>query len=256
MRRARRWVTSLIYLTNVFRWTRNAESHHAKPFCILSFKYEIIQDSVLYSQPAMISFRFSLCSLHNLFFSRSRPNDERLAEYFKPESKLACCGGFTAHGGLSDDHNLPHASAVVPSRTLIRSVLSPSCTSLLPLHFTALIARLQPALQFVTSRSKMTTKRLERVAQHVTGLPLTSKKSLPSFDELPPFKNFSGCAWSVWGPEDQLGTVNLLTEEVVQRAASEEIKYVHTRLGFALAILVSLPAGLRAFTDSLALSCI
>jgi hypothetical protein len=70
----------------------------------------------------------------------------------------------------------------------------------------------------------MTAKRLERVAQHVTGLPLSAAKPLPSFDELPSFRNFPGCAWSVWGPEDQLGTVNLLTEEVVQRAASEEVK--------------------------------
>ena len=50
--------------------------------------------------------------------------------------------------------------------------------------------------------------------------------ALPTFDELPKYKNFAGCAWGVWGPNDQLGTVNLLTDEVVQRAAAEEIKYV------------------------------
>ncbi|KAI0713747.1 hypothetical protein C8Q76DRAFT_469184 [Earliella scabrosa] len=46
---------------------------------------------------------------------------------------------------------------------------------------------------------------------------------LPTFDELPPFKDFTGCAWEVWGKDDQLGTVNLLTEEVVKEA-SKEIK--------------------------------
>ena len=50
--------------------------------------------------------------------------------------------------------------------------------------------------------------------------------ALPTFDELPKYKNFAGCAWGVWGPNDQLGTVNLLTDEVVQRAAAEEIKFV------------------------------
>ncbi|KAL1706307.1 hypothetical protein EV121DRAFT_289636 [Schizophyllum commune] len=47
---------------------------------------------------------------------------------------------------------------------------------------------------------------------------------LPTFDELPKYKNFAGCAWGVWGKEDQLGTVNLLTEDVVKRATTEEIK--------------------------------
>lgn len=47
---------------------------------------------------------------------------------------------------------------------------------------------------------------------------------LPSFDELPNFHEFTGCAWGVWGEGDQLGTVNLLTEDVVKEAA-KEIKY-------------------------------
>ena len=54
----------------------------------------------------------------------------------------------------------------------------------------------------------------------------SSEKPLPTFDELPAYKNFPGCAWAVWGPDDQLGTVNLLTEDVVKKAAEEEIKYV------------------------------
>jgi hypothetical protein len=55
--------------------------------------------------------------------------------------------------------------------------------------------------------------------------PALADMALPTFDELPHFKNFAGCAWQLWGPDDQLGTVNLLTDEVVQRVAKEEIQY-------------------------------
>ncbi|KAK7040324.1 hypothetical protein VNI00_009792 [Paramarasmius palmivorus] len=48
--------------------------------------------------------------------------------------------------------------------------------------------------------------------------------NLPTFDKLPKYQDFDGCAWDVWGKDDELGTVNLLTEEVVKKAASEEIK--------------------------------
>ena len=51
-------------------------------------------------------------------------------------------------------------------------------------------------------------------------------KVLPSFDELPHFKEYSGCAWDVWGPNDQLGTVNLLTDDLVKQAVQEEIRYI------------------------------
>ncbi|KAF7974251.1 hypothetical protein HWV62_35528 [Athelia sp. TMB] len=50
------------------------------------------------------------------------------------------------------------------------------------------------------------------------------KKVLPKFDELPSFHNFKGCAWAVWGPDDQLGTVNLLTDDLVAQTAREEIR--------------------------------
>ncbi|KAK0493303.1 hypothetical protein EDD18DRAFT_416440 [Armillaria luteobubalina] len=49
-------------------------------------------------------------------------------------------------------------------------------------------------------------------------------RPLPSFDELPNLHNFKGCAWGLWGEEDQLGTVNLLTDDVVKQAATEEIR--------------------------------
>ncbi|KAG6908111.1 hypothetical protein DXG01_006080 [Tephrocybe rancida] len=48
--------------------------------------------------------------------------------------------------------------------------------------------------------------------------------SLPNFDSLPNFKDLPGCAWDVWPADDELGTINLLTDEVVKRAAQEEIR--------------------------------
>ncbi|KAG6814739.1 hypothetical protein H0H93_012425 [Arthromyces matolae] len=56
--------------------------------------------------------------------------------------------------------------------------------------------------------------------------PIVENARLPTYDELPKFKDFAGCAWAVWGDDDELGTVNLLTPDVVQRAAKEEIMYV------------------------------
>ena len=49
---------------------------------------------------------------------------------------------------------------------------------------------------------------------------------LPSFNELPSYKNFTGCAWKVWEGHGYLGTVSMLTPEVVARAAREEIQSV------------------------------
>ncbi|KAL5336411.1 hypothetical protein BJX70DRAFT_409930 [Aspergillus crustosus] len=47
----------------------------------------------------------------------------------------------------------------------------------------------------------------------------------PSFDSLPLDKNGPrGNAWGLWGPDDQIGTLNLLTDWVMQRAAEGNIK--------------------------------
>ena len=66
------------------------------------------------------------------------------------------------------------------------------------------------------------TSRLSVIASHLTGMREKSD-NLPAFDELPNFRDLPGCAWDIWGRGDELGTVNLLTEEVV-REASKEIK--------------------------------
>jgi hypothetical protein len=48
---------------------------------------------------------------------------------------------------------------------------------------------------------------------------------LPNFDDLPPVEGMpQGCAWGVFdknGNKDLLGTLNLLTPEVVKDAAAE-----------------------------------
>ena len=65
--------------------------------------------------------------------------------------------------------------------------------------------------------------------------------SLPRFDELPHYKDFAGCAWNVWPEDDELGTINLLTQEVVLRAANEEIRLVSGILD-SLVVQCSLPS--------------
>jgi hypothetical protein len=46
----------------------------------------------------------------------------------------------------------------------------------------------------------------------------------PSFEDLPlDKKGPHGNAWGRWGPEDQLGTLNFLTDEVIAKTAKENI---------------------------------
>ncbi|KAM0752198.1 hypothetical protein T439DRAFT_324268 [Meredithblackwellia eburnea MCA 4105] len=52
------------------------------------------------------------------------------------------------------------------------------------------------------------------------------KTPLPAFKDLP-IKHGLPCAWDVWGAGDQLGTVNLLTPELVAQRAKEELKTGH-----------------------------
>lgn len=68
--------------------------------------------------------------------------------------------------------------------------------------------------------------------------PFSEMPSLPTFDELPNFKNYTGCAWDVW-PND-LGTINLLTDDVVKHAAQEEIRWVYMcRVIFVVVVLIA-----------------
>ena len=47
----------------------------------------------------------------------------------------------------------------------------------------------------------------------------------PTFEQLPiDTRGPAGNSWGLWGPEDQIGTLNLLNDEIVGRAAKEEIR--------------------------------
>jgi len=51
------------------------------------------------------------------------------------------------------------------------------------------------------------------------------QKPYPDLASLPIDKNGPrGNAWGLWGPDDQLGTLNHLTDERVRAAAAEEIR--------------------------------
>ncbi|KAL5528943.1 hypothetical protein ACEPAG_4917 [Sanghuangporus baumii] len=69
----------------------------------------------------------------------------------------------------------------------------------------------------------MAADRISSIASHLSSALLSNKgkkwDELPSFDELPNFHEYTGCAWGVWGEGDELGTINLLTEDVVRETA-------------------------------------
>ncbi|KAL5533420.1 hypothetical protein ACEPAF_5196 [Sanghuangporus sanghuang] len=72
----------------------------------------------------------------------------------------------------------------------------------------------------------MTANRLSTITTRLTGSstpssPAKKWDNLPTYDELPKFHEFAGCAWDLWGEGDELGTINLLTEDVVREAAKE-----------------------------------
>lgn len=54
---------------------------------------------------------------------------------------------------------------------------------------------------------------------------MAQQPKIPSFAELPVDKKGPhGNAWGLWGEDDQLGTLNYLTPEVVSRAVKEEVQ--------------------------------
>lgn len=71
---------------------------------------------------------------------------------------------------------------------------------------------------------------------------MASYKNLPDFDSLPKVKDMpQGCAWGVFdkdGKKDVLGTVNLLTPDVVKAAASEVKEGVSVSLKYGLILLL------------------
>ncbi|RBA20535.1 hypothetical protein FPRO05_07982 [Fusarium proliferatum] len=72
-------------------------------------------------------------------------------------------------------------------------------------------------------------------------------KKLPTFDELPLDKNGPpGNAWGLWGSDDQLGRLNLLTPETVRAAASEIREGMRISLDWPLDKLSHPPFGRQA----------
>ncbi|KAI9727369.1 MAG: hypothetical protein M1834_008440 [Cirrosporium novae-zelandiae] len=91
---------------------------------------------------------------------------------------------------------------------------------------------------------------------------------LPKFDELVHVEGMpKGCAWGLWGPDDQLGTLNLLTSEVVLAAKNEIQKGISVAMNWEmtqnlrhppsfrrytkLEIIDALPSGTASFDDEL-----
>lgn len=91
---------------------------------------------------------------------------------------------------------------------------------------------------------------------------------VPDFDSLPPVKGMpKGCAWGLWGAEDQLGTLNLLSPATVLAARQEiqegtsvalnweitkNLQHPPTaRCSTSLKIIDSLPTGAAFFDDEI-----
>jgi CO dehydrogenase/acetyl-CoA synthase delta subunit len=79
-----------------------------------------------------------------------------------------------------------------------------------------------PAVLDRPSNSKK-TRLNRRSSQFIETHKMTT---LPKYKDLPPVEGMPhGCAWGIWDkpgqPKDQLGSLNLLTPEVVQQAIKE-----------------------------------
>lgn len=112
-----------------------------------------------------------------------------------------------------------------------------------PLHARRRLAAIASQLGLATSSAKQAPSLLSALSSssshprsatsaNQTAAHASSEKwtaaPLPDYHELPSHGGWPGCAWGVWGPGDQLGTINLLTETLVLRAAKEQIKMGRT----------------------------
>ncbi|PWN44191.1 hypothetical protein IE81DRAFT_311036 [Ceraceosorus guamensis] len=99
-------------------------------------------------------------------------------------------------------------------------------------------ARAAPASSTITPETS--TRRLAQIALQLGSATSTATQSLirtspagsrrgewrhlPAYKDLPTEGGYPGCAWSVWGKGDVLGTVNMLTPELVLRTSKEEVR--------------------------------
>lgn len=112
-----------------------------------------------------------------------------------------------------------------------------------PLHARRRLAAIASQLGLATSSAKQAPSLLSALSSSTpphsssssTNKPANTSSeekwataTLPDYRQLPSEGGWPGCAWDVWGRGDQLGTINLLTESVILRAAKDEIKVGRT----------------------------
>jgi hypothetical protein len=74
------------------------------------------------------------------------------------------------------------------------------------------------------SQAKVITQPKGGGKQHTSYLVTMSRSDYPKFSDLPLQKDGPhGNAWGLWGADDQLGTLNLLSDEIIAQAAKENI---------------------------------
>ncbi|CBQ68393.1 conserved hypothetical protein [Sporisorium reilianum SRZ2] len=109
-----------------------------------------------------------------------------------------------------------------------------------PLHARRRLAAIASQLGLATSSAQQAPSLLAALSSSSTSSRSPSASSskasaekwatvaLPDYKHLPSHGGWPGCAWDVWGPGDQLGTINLLTESLVLKATKEQVKIGRT----------------------------
>ena len=77
------------------------------------------------------------------------------------------------------------------------------------------------AMDYFSSLIYSVLFRSHRIPQSIESKP-SAQVVRPSFDDLPlNAGDPKGSAWGLWGPQDERGTLNLITDDVVRRAQQE-----------------------------------
>ncbi|TKY89916.1 hypothetical protein EX895_001213 [Sporisorium graminicola] len=108
-----------------------------------------------------------------------------------------------------------------------------------PLHARRRLAAIASQLGLATSSAQQAPSFLGALSSasasassHTSAKTASSERwataTLPDYKDLPSHGGWPGCAWDVWGPGDQLGTINLLTEALVLKANKEQVKVGRT----------------------------
>lgn len=96
----------------------------------------------------------------------------------------------------------------------------------------------KPAASRVKARAKAAPKPAKTVARRAPAKPARERDTLPRYDQLPVRVGApKGAAWGVFGDDDQVGTINLLTAARVKAAA----QLIRTGKVFPLDLPVNIP---------------